>query len=500
MTTYNPQLREAPATPVAAPGGLDVLMVSEGSYPYQPGGVSVWCDQLIRGMPEHRFTPVALTVDNTERSTWPAPPNLAGVVRIPLWGPPPRAGRHRGKPPRWFVEAHETFLRALTLPPEANPLRALDTRDEFLAALHAMHTYAREADLRRALVSNDAVARLVDAWHESPHAIPLSLDDALTAADLVEHMLRVLSHPPLRADVCHLSMNGLSTLVGMTSKWAHGTRLVMSEHGIYLRERYLAMAEEAGPPAVKLLLLNFFRALAAAAYRVVDVLTPHSNHNRRWQLYNGAEPSRMRTMYNGIDPADFPAATGEPEVPTIVFVGRIDPLKDLHTLIRAFALVRRDVPNARLRMFGPVTAANQPYHASCVALVEELGLDGVAVFEGRIPVQVDAYRAGHIVALTSVSEGFPYTVLESMAVGRPPVCTNVGGVSEAVGDAGFIVPPRNHEAVAKACLRLLGDEPLRRRLGRAARQRVLDNFTVQQWNDAYRDLYAELTSGSGERP
>jgi glycosyltransferase involved in cell wall biosynthesis len=492
MTTYDPQVREASKAPAVAPGGLDVLMVAEGSYPYQPGGVSVWCDQLISGMPEHRFTVVALTVDKTERSTWPAPPNLTRVVRLPLWGAPPKAGRYRGTPPKWFVEAHETFLRALTQPPEANPLRALDTRDEFLVALHAMHQYAREGDLGRALLSNDAVARLVDAWHESPHHTPLTLDDALTAADLVEHMLRVLSYPPLRADVCHLSMNGLSTLVGMTSKWAHGTRLVMSEHGLYLRERYLAMAEEPGSPAVKLLLLNFFRALAAAAYRVVDVLTPHSNHNRRWQLYNGAEPANVRTMYNGIDPAGFPAATSEPEVPTIVFCGRIDPLKDLHTLIRAFALVRKEVPNARLRMFGPVTAANQPYHASCVALVEELGLTGVAVFEGRIPDQADAYRAGHLVALTSVSEGFPFTVLESMAVGRPPVCTNVGGVSEAVGDAGFVVPPRNHEAVAEACLRLLADEPLRRRLGRAARQRVLDNFTVQQWNDAYRSLYAEL--------
>ena len=179
-----------------------------------------------------------------------------------------------------------------------------------------------------------------------------------------------------------------------------------------------------------------------------------------------------------------------------MFVGRIDPLKDLHTLIRAFGEVRRTLPDARLRVFGPVPKANEAYHASCVELVAELGLTGSAVFEGRVPQQVDAYHAGHVVALTSVSEGFPFTVVEAMSTGRPPVCTDVGGVSEAVADAGLVVPPRDHEAVAKACVRLLTDSGLRRTLGGRARQRVVDHFTVQRWNDSYLARYAELTTGS----
>jgi glycosyltransferase involved in cell wall biosynthesis len=266
----------------------------------------------------------------------------------------------------------------------------------------------------------------------------------------------------------------------------------MSEHGVYLRERYLSLAAENVSHAVKTLLIRFHRAIAGAAYRMVDVLAPHSSYNRRWQLYNGADPARMRTMYNGINPDDFPAAAGEPDDPTIVFVGRIDPLKDLHTLIRAFAIVHRELPGARLRMFGPVPDVNKEYHASCLRLITELGLTGAATFEGRVPRQVDAYGAGHLVALTSVSEGFPFTVVESMSTGRPQVCTNVGGVSEAVGDAGFVVPPRDHAAVAAACLTLLRDDELRRRLGATARRRVLDMFTLDQWTDAYRDIYGEL--------
>lgn len=480
MTTSQHQGAITGVAPTGEARALRIALISEGTYPFHPGGVSLWCDQLVRGMPEHAFTAVALTVDGSERPTWPAPDNLAEVVSVPLWGRPAR--RKRGRP-KGFAAAHEAFLRSFVP-------HTTGSADALLVALRGLFDLSRSADLERALVSNDAVGRLIDVAAESGGR--LSLHDAATATDLLAHMLRPLFHPPIRADVCHLAMNGLSALVAMASKWTYGTPVLMSEHGVYLRERYLGMVAEPLPQPVKVLLLGFHRALAGAAYRCCDMLTPHSSYNRRWQLRNGADEKRMRTMYNGIDPEDFPVAQGEPDVPTIVFVGRIDPLKDLHTLIRAFGLVRRELPEARLRVFGPVTEVNRAYHATCLALVEELGLAGSATFEGRVPNQVDAYHAGHVVALTSVSEGFPFSVVEAMSTGRATVCTNVGGVSEAVGDAGFVVPPRDHAAVARACLRLLTDRGLRRELGQLARQRVMENFTLQRWNDSYQARYAEL--------
>lgn len=480
---------------------MKVALVGEGTYPYGPGGVSLWCHQLVQGMPEHSFTAVALTVDGTETPTWNRPANLAEIVNIPLWGrrpKPPRLGRATsvGALPEEirFAELHERFLHALFQP-------APDNVGEFLATLREMFEYAQVASLPAALTTNDAVERMLRVWTELGMDAPgvggaLTLRDALTATDRIEHMLRPLSHPPIRVDVCHLAMNGLCALVGMTGKWAFGTPMVISEHGVYLRERYLGLTHDDAAYPLKLIMLRFFRTLVCGAYRMADVLTPHSGYNRRWQLCNGADPARIRTMYNGIDPADFPAATGEPDVPTIVFVGRIDPLKDLHTLLRAFAIVRKAMPDARLRIFGPVTEANEQYYASCLRLLEELDLTDAAAFEGRVPNQVDAYSAGHLVALTSVSEGFPFTVVESMSTGKPQVCTNVGGVSEAVGDAGFVVQPRDHEAVAEACIRLLEDGELRARLGGIARQRVMEWFTLAQWTDAYRDLYRELVVAS----
>jgi polysaccharide biosynthesis protein PelF len=498
-----PAVPAASASPRPAPAtarSLRVALVGEGSYPFYPGGVSVWCNQLVHGMPEKSFTAVALTVDGTERCAWPVPDNVTELVNIPLWGARPRRRRSRGAPPAAFTKRYKALLRTLLEPtvPENEAAHA----DQFVAALRGLYEHAQKGDLTSAMTRNDSLDLLRRAWHDAgldsgrrPDAFgPLTLRDAFIAADRIEHLLRPLSHPPVQADVCHLAMNGVSALVGLSSKWAYGTPLVISEHGVYLRERYLGLTDDDVSKPVKVITMRFNRYLAAGAYRSADVLAPHSSYNRRWQLFGGADPARMRTMYNGINPDDFPVAQGEPEDPTIVFVGRIDPLKDLHTLIRAFAIVRDKVPNARLRIFGPVPPGNEQYHASCVQLAAELGLSGAATLEGRIPRQTDAYQAGHLVALTSVSEGFPYTVVESMAMGRPQVCTNVGGVSEAVGDAGFVVPPRDHAAVAAACIRLLEDPDLRRSFGLRARQRVMDRFTLDQWTNAYREIYAELVA------
>ncbi len=476
---------------------MKIVLVSEGTYPYAMGGVSLWCDQLIRGMPEYRWEMVALTVDGSERELWKPPDNLEYTQSIPMWGPAPSRRRRRSGPPGTaFTSAYEAFLTALMNPQDPRSDQAAVSRSRFLLALRGLYEYTAEGgELADALTTNQALAQMMDAWH-GVYGDGLTLADAIEAAWLIERMLRPLSVPPVAADIVHASMNGLSMLVAMATKWRHGAPVVLSEHGIYLRERYLSFLNEDSPRAVKILLLNFFRALAGAGYLIADVLAPHSSYNRRWQLQNGADPDRMWTMYNGVSPDEFPPAESEPDRPTIVFMGRIDPLKDLHTLIRAFAMIQAKVPKARLRIFGGTPPGNELYRDSCIQLISDLGLRDSVALEGKVDSQVGAYHAGTIVALTSISEGFPYSVVEAMACGRAVVCTNVGGVAEAVADAGLVVSPRDHVAVADACVRLLTDDDLRRQMATTARSRVLDLFTLAHSLDAYRQVYQQLTDGS----
>src|SRR5262245_42471473 len=78
---------------------MDIALVTEGTYPYHFGGVSVWCDQLVRAMAEDTFHVVALVGTGTEQAVWPRPANVAAIHPVPMWGPPTgiRTGR-RARP------------------------------------------------------------------------------------------------------------------------------------------------------------------------------------------------------------------------------------------------------------------------------------------------------------------------------------------------------------------------------------------------------------------
>jgi glycosyltransferase involved in cell wall biosynthesis len=470
-----------------------VTLTTEGGYPFAAGGVSEWCDQLIRAIPDMDVDVISLTGARTPEPLYQVPSNVRSVRAVPLWayvapGRPPR-GDVRSR----FRDVYTDFLAAF-LSPRAAPV-------DFAAALRGMFDYAQDEELAGALTSDDAVTMLADAWRAWPPGsddpgvtdpVRPSLGDAALVTTWVEHMLRPLSEPVVDADVVHCASNGLAGLVGLAAAWTRGTPMVLSEHGVYLRERYLAYRDTSYGWPVKNALLRLTRAITQVVYAEADAIAPGNVYNRRWQLVGGADPDAIRTVYNGVDPARYGLAGPEPDEPTIVYVGRIDPLKDLVTLLRGFAIVRNEVPDARLRIFGVPAPTRQDYLTRCQQLLVDLGLEGSAAFEGRAPSAQQAYAAAQIVALTSVSEGFPYTVLEAMSSGRATVSTDVGGVREAVGDAGAVVPARDPAAFAAACVRLLRDPELRARSAAASRERVLSLFTLDRSMDEFRRIYAEV--------
>ena len=465
-------------------------MLTEGTYPQSFGGVSVWCDQLVRGLTHHEFEVHAIAATGTEPVVWELPPNVT-VHGIALW--PPVTRRPRPRRPRTadrLASAYQDLIHALLLPQGPDAVA-------FAAALRNLAECAAVDPDRASLAGYGEAAAgwLMDAWPVNTAlrqvAMP-SVLDALTAVDLIERSLRPLLRPAPQADVTHAVTNGLAALPGLAAKWRYGTPMLLTEHGVYLRERYLGLRAAEYNWSVKATLAAFLRLLCITAYRHADLIAPGNKYNRRWETRFGADPKRIETVYNGVAPEDFPAAGAEPATPTIVWAGRIDPIKDLETLIRSFALVRAELPDARLRIFGGTPAGSEGYRGSCEALVAELGLTRAVTFEGRVAEIRDAYAAGHVVALSSISEGFPYTLIEAMTSGRATVSTDVGGVGEAVGGTGLVVPPRDPEAMAAACLELLRDDAWRQDLGRRARERALANFTVDKAVDSYDAIYLDL--------
>jgi glycosyltransferase involved in cell wall biosynthesis len=474
---------------------MDVTLINEGTYPYVPGGVSTWCDKLVRGLTENTFDLVTLVASGNERPTWELPDNVRSLRPFPIWGPAPLRRRVEYQP------RVDRAVRALLGGVVRGEL------EMFEVGLFKLSLLAAEIDLPQALRSTDLLTELLNVWpaaaRSSGTSAVLSVRDALTAVTLLERSLLPLSislaHRP---DLCHAVSNGLPTMVALAEKWRHGTPFVMSEHGVYLRERYLAFQDLDLPQSVRFVVLGFFRMLTEVGYRNADFIAPVAQFNARWAERLGADPEIILPVYNGVDPAVYPEITSEPQVPTISWIGRIDPLKDLENLIRAFALVRTKLPATMLRIFGPTPAGNEDYRDRCLALAKELGVDDGIRLEGPVPTSRIAFEAGHVVALSSISEGMPYTVIEAMMCGRATVSTDVGGTADAVDRCGLIVPPRDPDAFAEACLELLSDDERRQELGRSARARALSTFTLERSLDCYRTLYAvavkrdlQLTSG-----
>jgi len=472
---------------------MRVSLISEGAYPHSFGGVSVWCDQLVRRSTSVEFNLVSLVATGNEAPVWQLPENVTGLTTIPLWGP---AAPGRPRLSRTAREEFRPLLQELVRCLLAE--RAPGAEARFGQVLRLLFGFAQRADLSAALSSADALDALIGVWSEpwSEAAPPaMTLSDASTALQLLDHSLRPLAHPPESTEVVHCVANGLAVLPALAARWTHGSALLLTEHGVYLRERYLGYRTAPYRWPVKALHLAFLRLLCAHAYREAALIAPGNVYNRSWEQRLGADPAVIRTIYNGVDPADFAQVEGEPAVPTISWAGRIDPIKDLHTLLRAFAVVRQARPEVRLRLFGAAPAGAEAYLQSCRDLAAELGVADAVAFEGRVEQIRDAYAAGGVVVLSSISEGFPYTLIEAMTCGRACVATDVGGVSEALGDTGRLVPPRDPEAMAAACLELLGDDELRGRLGTEARERALANFTVDRAIGTFGEIYDGLTSG-----
>ncbi|MEU0171382.1 GT4 family glycosyltransferase PelF [Streptomyces iakyrus] len=467
-------------------GATRVTLLTEGTYPHSHGGVSVWCDQLVQGMPDLAFDVIAVTGTGREPLVWDLPAHVSGVLSVPMWGAPPAGRPPRGRARNQLAAAYERFLAAL-----------LDPRveDGFPPALYALARAASDGTLSPFLRGDRAVTILTALWNRPGLAVREArptLHDALTATALLEHALRPLAAPAPEAGVAHAVSGGVAVLPGLAALERHGVPLLLTEHGVYLRERYLGYRTAPYRWPVKAVILGFFRLLAQESYRRAALITPGNRYNRLWEEEGGADPASIRTVYNGVDPAAFPAAGPEPDVPTLSWAGRVDPIKDLETLVRAFALVRARLPQARLRLFGGTPRGGEAYRERCETLAAELGHADAVTFEGRVDDIKDAYAAGNVVMLSSISEGFPFTLIEAMSCGRATVSTDVGGVREAVGDTGLVVPPRDPEAMAAAALELLGDPGRRRAMGEAARLRVIEQFTLRQTIDTFRSVYLEL--------
>ncbi|MET9450716.1 DUF3492 domain-containing protein [Streptomyces cinerochromogenes] len=518
---------------------MRIGLLTEGGYPYVSGDAMLWCDRLVRGLGQHEFDVYALSRGRLRQDDGrvPLPPQIRRVRTAPPWTAGDDGVPHGWRARRRFAECYGELVAAVCAggvpaaaegaPDTGSQNSPDDLADRFGSALYGLAELARDKGGLVGALRSDTAVRALERACRAPHALRTAhearVPDLLAVAVHLERALRPLSLDWYddaalgAADLCHATTGGPAALAGLLARHFCDVPLLVTEYGVQLRSYYLALGPDTAAPAVRALLGAFHGRLAAEIYRRAAILTPGNAHARRWQERCGADRARIRTVYPGMAADRFSEVGESPERAdphTLVWVGRVEPAKDLVSLLHAFAEVRREEPEARLRIVGsPSGAEGAEYLGHCRALAAQLFPDEAegahAVGDNPVafeeigapdaPTLPDAYAAGAVVVLSSVVEGFPVGLVEAMFCGRATVSTDVGAVVEVIGGTGLVVPPRNPRALAEACVALLRDPERRERLGAAARARALELFTVEQNIAAFHGIYLEIVSHSPVR-
>jgi glycosyltransferase involved in cell wall biosynthesis len=221
-------------------------------------------------------------------------------------------------------------------------------------------------------------------------------------------------------------------------------------------------------------------------YRQVDLFICASDAIRHILAGHGIEADRLVTVHEGIDVAHVDAAPAAElhaqfwlphGVPIVGNIGALVAHKGQRYFVDAAALVIREVPDAHFFIAGEGELRRE-----LEAQIHHLGLEKRILLTGFRPDALSLLKAFDVFVMSSLTEGLGTSILDAMACSRAVVGTRAGGIPEVVdeGTTGFVVPPHDAQALATAIVKLLKEKELRTRFGRAGRQRVEREFTVDR--------------------
>ena len=491
---------------------LSVLMTTEGTYPYAAGGVSTWCDALLRNTPDVRWTLLPLMMNPHIEQKFEPPSNVRKIIDVPLWGIEEPSEFSADIP---FGQLYDRKRRTTTdvigrefLPPFRELLRILfdDPADSptLGRVFVLLEDYFRQYDYNQTFQSRpvwqtfraeaEGYARVAMTRSARPgpeHRLP-SIFDLTECLRWLYHFMIVLTVRAPKTSVTHSTAAAFCGIPCITARVRHRTPMILTEHGVYLREQYLFLSRFRRLFFCKQFLLNLITAVVRANYYFADVVAPVCHYNTRWEVAHATPQQKIRVIHNGVDPDHFAASPKLDGDPHVVATARVDPLKDIETLLRVAARLKTTHPRVKFTVHGAV--ADEAYYKRCLALRHHLGVEDTVTIGSATEDVVGAYRDADVVLLTSISEAFPYSVIEAMSCEKAVVASDVGGVGEALEGCGVLVKPRDDERFAAEVAKLLDDQALRLRLGAKARTRVLEEFRLDHTIGKYLDLYRSLAA------
>ena len=488
---------------------IDVLMIGEGTYPYVRGGVSSWIHQLITGMPDINFGIVFM---GSLRKDY-------GEIKYEL--------------PENVVYQKEFFLFEKADLPD---VKRIDLKNEFYNEIENIHTFFKQKSEFKTftdslleviskfrledLLYSDTAWNFVTDQYKKDYTNEAFIDFFWTIRNMhiplwvIFNELKDIKLPKL----IHTPSTGYAGFLGGLLKAQTQIPLILTEHGIYVRERKIDLltsdifterlpeilkTEEEGD-TIKDLWNRFFMSLGKFCYEMSDEIYSLYSKAREIQIAYGADEKKCRVIPNGVNVNRLKKSLEQrsKKIPQIIgLIGRVVPIKDIKTFIKAIKIVTDKLPDAQGWIVGP-TEEEPEYFQECQNLVQILGIEKNIKFLGFQNI-MDIFPKIAINTLTSISEGMPLSVLEGFAAGVPAVSTDVGacrdliygGLNEEdinIGKAGYICKVADTKDIADKYIKLLTDEKLWYLFQEAALKRVNKFYTQEQFLQNYKDVYEEF--------
>jgi len=485
----------------------NVLLILEGTYPYNGGGVSTWAHMLCSEVSNADYALYSINADFEKKPKYELSDNVKNVVQVPLWSPlEPQEMIGYGKKFYKFVERKEKtgdvgigqvflpiFERLIGIMySDVQDVQAMDD------VMFDMWRYFQKNDYKKTMRSKqvwDAFRYLMQDVIAADEDETATLYDLTVAMRWIYRFLIPLSIDVPKADLSHLTLSGFPVIPALVLKYKYGTPMVVTEHGVFIRERLIAINTSEYSFFLKKMLIKFSEAITSLVYYKADRILSVNKFNMTWEKLYGADPKKIDVIYNGIDHKLFSPKAKPAHLegtPTVVAAARIFELKDIITMIKSCGVVKQVIPNVKYLVYGDNNAVPE-YTAECEKLIAGLGLQDNFILAGYHAKPHELFAEGDISILTSISEGFPYTVLESMSCGIPVVATDVGGVTEALDPTcGFICKPKDFVEIGNSVITLLQDKVLREKMGANGRKKVAENFTIGKFIHEYEQVYDRM--------
>ncbi len=478
---------------------MKVCIIVEGSYPYVSGGVSSWVQMLLERFDEIDFVIWSIATSREEMSElkYTLPANVKEIKTIYL---------NDIK----FKTVHSNIKLTSD---EHNALKSLimeknhqDIQWKSILELIKNH----KTQLIDILMSHDFFDIAVELYN-SDFSRTIFNDFLWNLRSMFFPLLSTLVEDFPKADIYHSASTGYAGLLGSVASYLNEKPLIITEHGIYTREREEEIIKSDWVIGdFKKNWINFFYRISTIAYQQADKVISLFETNRDLQIEMGCPEDKTLIIPNGVDVALYSSHLINSELIEerrknkslsekirIGSIARIVPIKDIKTMILAFEAASQQVDNLELLILGP-TEEDPSYYQEVLSLIDDFKLENVKIL-GRVDIK-SYLPTFDMMLLTSISEGQPLAVLEGMAAGVPQICTNVGSCKEllygmsgdSLGHCGIIVPVMNIEKIASAIEELANDELLRTHLGMIGYERARTMYQKKDFLDKYEALYNSI--------